>query len=102
MARRSWILAALAATFLFLSSGCYHVRVVTTSVPQAETHQVWAHGFLYGLVGSEVNSAAWCGDRPVVVVDSYESVPNWLLTVLTAGIYTPRTVLITCAATTYQ
>ena len=102
MSRRSVLIAVLSAMFFLFASGCYHVRVVTVNMPPSDVHQVWMHGFLYGLVGSEISSESVCGNRPVAAVDTYMSFLNFLVGGLTMGIYTPRTVRITCAGTTIQ
>ncbi len=91
----------VAAAFLVLS-GCHHVRMVTVNVPPAEVHRVWMHGFLWGFVGSEITSESVCGNRMVASVDTYLSLPNFLLLMFTGGLYTPRTMVIQCASTTIE
>jgi len=87
----------VATTLLFLiSTGCYHVGIVTRSVAPAESHHLWMHGFIYGLVGSELDSDRLCGTRPIAAVDTYMSIPNMIAAWLTAGIYTPMTAVVTC------
>lgn len=89
----SLALAALA------SSGCYHA-VVETGRPAGGTivSRPWTPTFLWGLVAApEINVASQC-PRGIAKVETQLSFVNALATIVTLGIYTPRTVTVTCAS----
>jgi len=88
---------ALAAVLLL---GCFqHTYYANTDlVPEPYPRYVeWNHYFLWGLVDGSgpVNVDAICPEG-VSVVHNETNVVNWLLTFLTAGIYAPTTVEVTC------
>jgi len=82
---------------LTLTTGCtHHVRVSFPSVQPADRHSRWVSGWLWGLVGGEVNAAEYCGNRAVAVVDTKRSFGNQIIAWLTFGIYTPMHAAVTC------
>jgi hypothetical protein len=81
------------------STGCYHA-VVETGRPAGGTivSRPWTPTFLWGLVAApEINVASEC-PRGIARVDTQMSFVNGLATLVTLGIYTPRTVTVTCAS----
>lgn len=95
---RKLLTTGLLALTLMASTGCYSVGLVTRNVPPGETHHKWMHGFIYGLVGSEIDAEGMCGNRPVARVDTYMSLGNMVLTALTWGLYSPMSLDVTCGA----
>lgn len=96
MWRQSGLALALTA---FLVTGCYHQVVHTGATPATGNAVVkkTAAIYFFGLVGAEVNTTADCPSG-VAVIETQQTFINGLVGVLTLGIYTPRTVTITCAA----
>jgi hypothetical protein len=84
---------------VILLTGCYHAQVDTGLKPSTVTvEKRWAHGWIYGLVPpSTVDSQAKCGKKGVAKVDTQLSFANMLVGNLTGGIYTPMSVVVTCA-----
>jgi hypothetical protein len=84
---------------LLLSVACYHARI-ESGLP-ASTHVVeksFAASWIYGLVPpSTVSAAKDCG-KGVAVVETELSFLNFVVGALTAGIYTPMHIKVTCAA----
>ncbi|MFW5925071.1 MAG: Bor/Iss family lipoprotein [Myxococcota bacterium] len=94
-------LVAFMAALLALSSGCFrheYVDVGTRSEPHAQVHQ-WHHHLLWGLVNVAPRVAL---DR--ICPGGVARITNWmgplqaLISYVTAGIYTPTTVRVYCAA----
>ena len=95
---RKHTLPAVAAIAL-LSAGCYHATVDTGVTPTAETHEIWAHSWIYGLVPpSEVDARTRCDGARAAKVETKISFLNGLVGALTFSIYTPMTIEITCGA----
>ena len=96
MQRRFKLMLVLTA---FLFAGCYH-QVVQTGAPPAPgnaTVTKRVNLFIFGLVGAEVDATADCPSG-VAVIETQQTFLNGLVLVLTLGIYTPRTVTLTCAS----
>jgi hypothetical protein len=88
--------AAIMLSFVLVgSSGCYHMTVRTTKPVSSIQHMYWKHFFLWGIVGIGAETDSPCDPA---VVETKQSVVNWLLYAITGGIYTPMTLTITCAA----
>lgn len=89
---------ALVAVVALLSGGCYHATIETGVNPSAQkVSKEWAPGWIYGLVPpSTVETASKC-PRGVAKVDTQLSFPNMLVGVLTLGIFTPMSIVATCA-----
>ncbi len=82
---------------LVLLAGCFHATVYT-GLPGAgeKVSQPWAHGFLFGLVApSPVESANRCRGG-VYKVETVHTFSNMLATLVTAGIYSPIRIDVTC------
>ena len=83
---------------LFLVLGCYHATVETGAAPSEQVvERCCEAGFLGGLIPPKaVQSEAACPDG-VARVETSRSFSNVVFTVLTAGLYSPMSVRITCA-----
>lgn len=94
---RSVAVLALAVT---VAAGCYHATLHTGLTPSPQQERVerrWAHGFLYGLVPpAEVHASNTC-TAGVARVETEHSFLNVLATGLTFGLYSPMTIVATCA-----
>lgn len=88
-----------AALLLFAVMGCYHATVETGAAPSEQViERCCEAGFLGGLVPPKaVRSEAACPDG-VARVETSRSFSNVVFTVLTAGLYSPMSVRITCAS----
>jgi hypothetical protein len=88
---------AIAAVALVLFSGCYHATINTEVQPVAPKVTEWKHAWLYGLVPpSAVDAKEICRERRVARIETKQSLANGLVTVLTAAIYSPMEVTVTC------
>ncbi|MFW6049904.1 MAG: Bor/Iss family lipoprotein [Myxococcota bacterium] len=92
---------ALALATALLATGCYRHQYVNTSVrssSQAQSYQ-WHHHLLWGLVNvaPEVPLDRIC-PRGVARIENWMGPVQALLSFITAGIYTPTTVRVFCAA----
>lgn len=83
----------------FLCAGCYHQVVQTGATPAPGTAAVTktANLYFFGLAGAEVDATVDC-PTGVAIIETRQTFLNGLLGVLTLGIYTPRTVTLTCAS----
>jgi hypothetical protein len=89
-------LAAL--VLLTLSAACYHATIDTGRAPSPQTiEKHWASGWIYGLVPPSAISTAQKCPSGVAKVDTQLSFANQLVSFLTAGIYTPMDIVVTCA-----
>ena len=98
MPSRKTALAAAAAAML-TSTACYRA-VVETGRPAGTTvvQKPWVNTFIWGLVAAQpIDVSAQCPGG-LARVETQMSVPNALATIVTLGLYTPRTATITCAA----
>jgi hypothetical protein len=86
------------ATAIVLA-GCYNARVITGLTPSDQVIQEdWAASWIYGAVSPKtVEAAAQCPNG-VAQVHTYHSFLNILVASLTAGIFTPISIQVTCAA----
>jgi hypothetical protein len=83
---------------LLLSAGCYHATI-TTGLPLSNEviTKPFASCWIYGLIPpSTVETAAKC-PHGVAKVETQLSFVNSLVGMITAGIYTPMTITVTCA-----
>ena len=92
--RKSFAIVAMLLTF----SACYHATIQTGLTPSAQTiEQNWASGWIYGLVPpSTVETMQGCPSG-VARVETVQSFANSFVGILTLGIYTPMTIVVTCA-----
>jgi hypothetical protein len=89
---------ALLATLVGLS-GCYTTVVDTGREPAHRTvRDGWVMGYASGLIMVEEPSIARRCPFGVARVVTEQSVPNLLVQVATAGLLSPRSVEVTCAA----
>ena len=84
---------------LFLLAGCYHATIDTGLAPGSKTVEMWKHSWIAGLVPPSVVEAQSECENGVARVETQHSFVNGLVGILTYGIYTPVTVIVTCAAT---
>jgi hypothetical protein len=94
---RSSCAAMLLASFAMF--GCYHATIDTGLTPSTEViEQSFASCWIYGLVPpSPVSTMAKC-THGVAKVETQQSFVNGLVGIITAGIYTPMEIKVTCAA----
>jgi hypothetical protein len=88
-----------AAALVVLSSGCYHVTVIT-GAPASPTviDKQWQNSFIIGLVPpAELNTKDQC-PQSVAKVETERSFLNGLVGAITYNIYTPIHVMVTCAS----
>lgn len=92
-------LRRLGAMALLLTSACYHATVETGAAPSDQVvERCCEAAFLGGLVPPKtVRSVAAC-PAGVAKVETSRSFSNLVFTALTAGLYSPMSVRITCAA----
>ena len=90
-------LGALLVAVVVLS-GCYHATIETGLPPGTQRlEKPWASSWVYGLVPPEtVETASRCPNG-VARVETQHSFLNGLVGALTFGIYTPMTIVVTCA-----
>ena len=91
--------ASIALVCLLVLTGCYKVQVVGNPKSLGgEEKSSWQHFFIGGLVGSaRIDVREFCGGGEATSVETSASFANGLVSTLTGGIYTPRTVTVTCA-----
>jgi hypothetical protein len=95
--RRLRRLAAVAC-FACLAAGC-RATFVEPAHPPSAVHSRWNHFFLLGAIGhAEIDARELCAPGRVRSIETYGTVPTTLLTVVTAGLYAPRKVEVTCDA----
>ena len=82
-------------------AGCNaHKVTYDTTLPRGQVHSEWTGHYLGGLVGHpEVYVRKLC-PAGAAKIETFRSVGNGLIGALTLGIYTPRTIRITCAGQT--
>ena len=88
-----------AAALIVLSSGCYHVTVIT-GAPTSPTviDKPWQNSFVIGLVPPpEVSTKEGC-PQGVAQVETERSFLNGLVGAITQSIYTPMHVKVTCSS----
>jgi hypothetical protein len=82
------------------SAACYHA-VVTTGRPPGDRviARRSASAFLFGLVPPEVIDAGIDCPGGVATVETRHSFVNAVIGIATIGVYTPMTIVVTCAGT---
>lgn len=89
---------ALLSTALALAACNQHVVTYDTSLPRGKVHSEWTGHYLYGSIGhTDINVRRICPEG-AAKIETYRSFGNGMIGALTLGIYTPRTVRITCAS----
>jgi len=95
---RCLIRAAL-VTGVVVVSGCYHAIIETGRPASGQAmSRPWANSFLWGLVPPPVWEAGTSCPNGVARVETQHSFLNSLVGALTFGIYTPMTLMVTCAS----
>lgn len=90
--------AAAAVLAAFALTGCYHAVIDTGRAANGTTiERPWAHGFIFGLVPPSVTETAQKCPGGVAKVETKHSFLNSLVGGITYGIYTPMTVIVSCA-----
>ena len=93
-----------APLLLLLLSGCMSVKYTATrseayGARSGQVHHAWQHSLLLGLIPvSSVDLDRHCPDTGILHVKSSIGPLGALATVLTAGVWTPSHVRVTCAA----
>lgn len=79
-------------------SGCYHATIETGLPPGTQKiEKPWASSWVYGLVPPQtVETASRCPNG-VAKVETQISFLNGLVALITLAIYTPMTIVVTCA-----
>jgi len=92
--------AALLLTALS-TTGCYKATFMSNpNVVKGAEHDEWTDFFIFGLVGTEeFNVKDFCPDGNVAQVRTGGNFGTAIVGGLTLGIYAPRKVYVTCAAT---
>ena len=93
IAGRGLLLCAIAL------GGCYRATFIRDpQVVRGVEHDQWNHFFIFGLVGeTDLDVRQFCPDGRVAEVQTQANFLNGLVSIVTIGIYTPRTVYVTCA-----
>ncbi|HEY3668663.1 MAG TPA: hypothetical protein VGL19_21850 [Polyangiaceae bacterium] len=90
----------LAIAALLSLNGCYAATFYRDpTVHKGEEHEQWTNFYVFGLVGSEdLDVHQFCPQGDPALVKTGGNFATGLLSVVTIGIYTPRKVYVTCAA----
>jgi hypothetical protein len=93
-----WSSSVSLVVLLVSVSACYHATVDTGLTPSTVViDKSWASGWLFGLVPpSAVETAKKCPNG-VAKVETQLSFLNQLVYLITAGIYSPMAIKVTCA-----
>ena len=98
-------MAVVAAVALSMA-GCSTYRIGyrdATVAPGGQTHEVSQNFFLWGLAGGDQVALDRLCSNGVASIDSERSFVDGVLSVITAGLYTPMTVRVQCTSgTSYQ
>jgi hypothetical protein len=88
----------VAISALTALTGCFNVTYISrTRQPAAAVHDQNLNFFLVGLIGQHDIQAGQICPTGIAKVHSQSTGVDVLLTIVTLGIYSPRTVHITCA-----
>lgn len=91
---RALLLTALVA----LASGCYRQVVNTGKAPSTTTiNKAWTATWAWGLVPAQAIDVTQQCAGGIATVTTQLTVPNWFAQAITFGIYSPRSVTVTCA-----
>lgn len=95
---RSNLVQAGLVAVLLVGSACYHAQIETGALPSdVVVRNDMATGWLWGLIPPKVTNVASQCPTGVSRVETTHSFVNGLLNVLTGGIFTPMTIIVTCA-----
>jgi hypothetical protein len=81
------------------ASACYH-QIVNTGLQPGTTvvSKPWTSTWVWGLVAAKPIDVTQQCPSGIATVSTQMTVPNWFGAVITAGIWDPREVTVTCAA----
>lgn len=86
------------AAVCLLASACYHQIVQTGRTPGTTVVQKpWTSMWLWGLVAAQPIDVSQQCRNGIATVETQLTVPNGLVNLVTLGIYSPRSVTVTCA-----
>jgi hypothetical protein len=86
------------AAVCLVASACYHQIVQTGRTPGTTVVQKpWTATWLWGLVAAKPIDVSPQCTSGIATVETQLTVPNWLASLVTLGIYSPRSVTVTCA-----
>ena len=92
--------ALITGVLMLALAGCSTVTIRpegTARLGTEPTHQMTYDYYFWGLAGEHrVDVQAVCGDRPVRQIQAQDTFENRVLTVITLGIYAPRSARIWC------
>lgn len=81
-----------------MASACYHQVVNTGMTPGATViEKPWTSTWVWGLIPAEPLDVTQQCPAGIATVSTQMTVPNWLGSMVTAGIWSPRSVTVTCA-----
>lgn len=87
--------AFAAVVLLVLGAGCERTEVVLRHrLPDGVTYERRVDTFAHGLI----DGAAITAPCEPAVIETRRTAGDWLVGLMTIGVYTPRTVRVTCAA----
>ena len=89
------------AVWAILITGCATITIKpgggATRLASSPTYSDWKAFYFWGLAGEQhVNVQEVCGDKKVVQMQAQDSSGIRLVSILTLGIYTPRTAKVWC------
>lgn len=95
---RAGVVAAVLGTAV-VAGGCYHSIITTDLPPSTEVYrEPFKAAFIAGLVPAQLDASRYCQGRRWARVETQQSFLNWVVAVVTAGIFTPLDIRVTCAA----
>jgi len=88
------------AAVCLVASACYHQQVMSGRTPGTTiVAKPWTPTWIFGLVpATPIDVTQQCGRAGVAIVETQQTVPNWLVGLVTLGIFTPIDVKVTCAS----
>ena len=87
------------AAVCVIASACYHQVVQTGLAPSTTVvSKPWTATWIFGLVAAQPIDVTQQCPSGIATVSTQMTLPNWLVSAVTIGIYDPREVTITCAA----
>jgi hypothetical protein len=90
--------AVTVAAVCLLAAACYRQVVQTGRTPGTTVvEKPWTATWMWGLVPAQTIDVSSQCTSGIATVETQMTVPNWLATVVTLGIYAPRNVKVTCA-----
>ena len=95
----SRLVRVLAGAAFVVSAGCYHSIINTNLTPGTEVHhEAFRAAFIAGLVPATVDASSYCQGKRWARVETQYSFLNVIVGAVTAGIFTPMYITVTCAA----